>query len=417
MLMKKLNALLVGESPDLICVMPSLLFRAGFIVDVITPSMVLKKSKFVSDYIVVTDRQFMPQKAVEKNLDNYDFIVVSDDETLRIVLTSNISMENKLKLLPVKCEENLQHLYSKIDLSKIFSKAHVNTPPFLVASGIDEVINCVKKLGYPVMIKVNAAGGGSGVFECCDVNDIKNIKPEIFYSPLLVQKKIIGTELDLSAFYRDGKLIHFSYSEIKKVIGNKFGPSSLRIYNQLGIVDKQVFSEIENLGKALGANGFVTISCIQSHDDNKRYFIEADMRNNIWAESTRFIGDDPAIKIYDWFTSKKTLQYPQLINKKYPIQKVLSHFLRLTPLEILCNRYSIWKYMPWEDRELLIELLRNKIITNRYKIFFGNARKLYCHPRILIKPIKRFPTTLIRLVLPRRESRLRIRAFFARIYN
>jgi len=50
----------------------------------------------------------------------------------------------------------------------------------------------------------------------------------------LVQKKIEGTELDLSGFYREGKLIYFTHSKIEKVSQNKFGPSLLRTYEQIG---------------------------------------------------------------------------------------------------------------------------------------------------------------------------------------
>ncbi|MBU6339202.1 MAG: ATP-grasp domain-containing protein [Rickettsiales bacterium] len=184
-----------------------------------------------------------------------------------------------MKLLPINSEENLKHIYSKIGLSLTLSKAGITTPDFIVANGLDEVKEAAQKLQYPVMIKTNSDSGGVGVFECNDVADINKINSSFFNSPLLVQKKIIGTELDLYGLYRDGKLIYFTYSQIKKVAKNKFGPSKLRLYKQLSVVDKEIFIEMKNLGKALGANGFVTISCIEAN--NKRYFFEADMRPNV----------------------------------------------------------------------------------------------------------------------------------------
>lgn len=66
------------------------------------------------------------------------------------------------------------------------------------------------------------------------------------------------------------------------MVGNKFGASSLRKYYQTSVVDKEIFLEVQQLGKALGADGFTNISCIQSVDGGGRYVIEADMRANAW---------------------------------------------------------------------------------------------------------------------------------------
>lgn len=399
----KLRALLVGENLELAAALPSLLARAGFVIDVITTGLLLKRSKFIADYEVVQNRNLIPIRTAERNLDIYDFIIVIDDETLGLIAHCDIPIQDKLKILPIKNEENLQHIFSKIGLSKALSKAGVNTPPFLVAQGVKEVIDAAEKLEYPVMVKTNSANGGSGVFECKNADDIKLLPSYIFSDALLVQKKIDGIEVDLSALYQDEKLIHFSYSKIEKVIGNKFGTSSVRTYKQLALVEKQIFLELENLGKALGANGFVTISCIIS--DNKRYFIEADMRESAWVEFAKFIGDDPAIRIAQWFSNKQTLTYPYPINKNYPEQLTLPYFIRLSIQEILFNRYNVWKYMPWEDLPALIDLLGNKIYHNIFK------------PALIFKKIKYFPTTLIKLAVPDREDRLRVKLYAKKIIN
>ncbi len=246
------------------------------------------------------------------------------------------------------------------------------------------------------MIKIDSSNGGRGTFECENLADLKNINPQVFDSAVLIQKKIIGQELDLSGFYHDGKLIFFTYSEIKKVSENKFGPSVVRLYHQLGAIDKKIFLEMEQLGQALGADGFVTISCMESSEDKKRYFIEADMRPNSWVQFGKFFGDDPAKRISKWFLHQETPQYPSAINKKYPTQLLMPYFYRMLPTEILLNRYNVWKFLPIEDYKLVFHLL-------------------YTKSAIFLKMIKYIPTKLCRMIVRNKEHRIKIRTKFKEI--
>lgn len=399
--MKKLNALIIGSESQLIVAMPALLNRAGFTVDAVTTCTFLKESKFISNLEHSFIAEDLLKIVTRKNLDDYSFIAICDDNSLKNILNSDLSSEKKLQLLPVKNLENFAHLFSKIGLSKILSKSGVRTPEFLVATTLDEVILAAEKLQYPVMVKVDASGGGWGVFECKNSDDIKKIEKRFFKSPLLVQKKIIGTELDLSGLYRDGKLIHFTYSKIKKVTSNKFGPSVVRAYQQLYNIDHQTFLEMEKLGEALGANGFATISCIESAIDGKRYFIEADMRPNSWVEFGKFLGDDPAQRISNWFLSGEAMKFPPQINNAYPAEVIMPYYLRLSAIEILFNRYSVWKYLPTQDHKLLLNIMAVEIFRlNR-----------------AVRNIKRTPTYLIRIAVPRKEDRNKIKLKFKGVYR
>ncbi len=399
--MNKLNALLIGEASQTMYGLPSLLFRSGFNVDVITNNPLLKKSRFISGYELVLDLKLIPIKAIERNLDNYDFIIACDDTILKNILYSDIAIKDKLKLLPVNGEKDLKHIYSKIGLSQILFEANINTPAFAVTNSFSEAIDAAQKLGYPILVKVDSSGGGSGVFECKKQSDFNLIDSKLFDLPLLIQKKISGVELDLSALYRKGKLVQFSYSEIRKVFGNKFGPSVLRTYHQLSNIDQQVFIDMSNLGGALGANGFVNISAIKSSYDNKIYFFEADMRPNVWTDFTKFIGDDAAIKITKWFLHGKTLQYPQPVNNRYPVTKLMPYHLRMSSLEVLFNRYNVWRFILKEEDKIIVELVFNQFFYNKIKSF----------PR----QIKNSPNTLIKLILPNKEDRLRVRNYFKKL--
>ena len=106
--MNTLNALIIGESSQIMYGLTSLLFRSGFNIDVITNNILLKKSRFISGYELVLDPKLMPIKAIERNLDNYDFIIACDDIILKNILYSDIAIKDKLKLLPLNGEKGLK---------------------------------------------------------------------------------------------------------------------------------------------------------------------------------------------------------------------------------------------------------------------------------------------------------------------
>ncbi len=101
----------------------------------------------------------------------------------------------------------------------------------------------------------------------------------LFVRPLLLQKKVEGTVLDLAAIYLEGELVHFSYAVVERGMG-RFGPSVLRTYHASSAVEHAVFDELAALGRALGFNGFVNITCMDAADGSGRHYIEADMRPN-----------------------------------------------------------------------------------------------------------------------------------------
>jgi hypothetical protein len=344
-----LQALLIGGDT---WTLPSLLSRAGFIVDVITYSPIKDCCKFVRNCVGLSPGSSLITAIRDSMKKNYDWFVITEDGVLTAVLESDFSLEEKLKLLPVQSSENFAHLYSKIGLAKTFSKAGIKSPPFYVVHNLREALAGAEKLGYPVLLKKDSSGGGRGIFECNHPSDMNSIA---FDQPLLLQKKLQGIELDLSALYLNGELIHFSYAKIEKVFENKFGPSCVRLYRPLCQVEEQIFHELTQIGKALGANGFANVSCIES--DGSRFYFEADMRSNAWVNTPCFFNDDPAIRIKKWFSLGETLHYPIAALPNQPSSIRIPYFLRLKPIEILFNRYQVWKFIPGDDKKLMIRLL------------------------------------------------------------
>lgn len=341
--MENLEALIIGQSTDLIFALPPLLYRAGFEVDVISTTKLLRKTSYIREIDYAKNIDDLLIKAQEKYTEKYALVVIGDDDTLKTIRDSNISDNIKLRLLPVTSEKDYVHIYSKIGLSQILHENKILTPEFRVAHNKIQLITFAEEVGYPVMIKVDSSGGGGGVFECRSEKELISISQRIEIFPLLIQKKIMGELLDLAGFYQGGKLVHFSYSIYEATI-HKFGPSLLRKYTQLSKVNQAVFEELQHLGNVLGANGFVNISAILSSIDQKRYYVEADMRPTVWVDYSKYIGDDPALVIKEYFQNKKLISYPYKYNKFFPDTLLIPYLFRMSLYEIICNKYNVWNY-------------------------------------------------------------------------
>ena len=342
----KLEALLIGGTwPDVMLTALGLLTRAGFAVDVISTSAFLKRNRSMRDYFLAKKNDLLVKTALEKIRRSYTLVVVGDDPALGAISNSNLPDEEKLKLLPVLSSKNLGHIYSKIGLSRVLDKNGIRTPDYRIARNEQELKNSAWLLGYPLLIKIDSSSGGVGVFECFNNSDLENSLDKLHTYPVLMQKKIKGHEVSMEAFYQKGELIHFSYSTLEKS-KYKFGPSSLRKYVQLAYLEKKIFDELSLIGKALGANGFVNMSSIRSDHDKELYFIEADMRPNLWIDHSRYFGDDLARIINRYFSTGETLKYPHPLNTEYPEKILISHYSRLPLKDLLLNRYKVWEFLP-----------------------------------------------------------------------
>ncbi len=292
---------------------------------------------------------------------------------LHAIAHSDLPLRDKLGLLPVVSESDFEHLHSKIGLSKLFLKAGIKTPPFRIAANREESREAAEELGYPVLLKVDASGGGCGIHECRGDEDFRLIPDVVWKRPVLLQKKLNGAVLDLSALFLRTELIHFSYSTMDKVVSNRFGPSSLRTYRPLCRVERLVFDEPRALGKALGADGFCNICCIDADDGSGRWFVEADMRPNVLVDTPHYLGEELAVRIAGAFRKGEKLQIPHEALSELLPDRQIPHFLRLSPLELLLNRYNVWRYVPTEDLRILLRVLFRRMRKYRARHFLRDT--------------------------------------------
>jgi hypothetical protein len=342
-----------------------LLSRAGFSVDIVTTSRHLGLSRFARTvHSVISDKALASSAydVVRRRVNPYDWVIATDDLTLRALAELEWPPGMRLKFLPSTTPENLPHLCSKIGLSRVLSAGGVRTPPFRIARDHGEAVEAARAIGYPVMLKVDFSSGGEGVHECAKETDIVTLRHLFSEQPLLVQKKIEGTVLDLSAIYFDRELVHFTYSTPERTL-KRFGVSVVRTYYPLALVDSEIFTELSALGNVLGASGFVNITCIEAADGT-RHYIEADMRPNAWADFSRFFGEDASPRIRDWFGSRVRLTKANaaLVGaRQAPL--TIPYFLWLRSWELLTNRYAVWQFIPFADARLVRRLLLVKFLS------------------------------------------------------
>jgi hypothetical protein len=361
------RALLVGDFGNhymIVFETASLLKRAGFAVDLVTNNPVSKKLKSIDRFIFVADADDLPRVALEQcRGTSYDLVSIMDDFALMGIARSNLSDEQKLALLPVTAPKDTRHIGSKIGLSMVLCREGVRTPKFAAARDKTELNEKIEEVGFPAFVKIDFSGAGDGTFECNSRAELEAIGNDIDIWPVLVQEKIEGYEVDLSAFWQNGELVFFSYSTIKGESRGKFSPSSLRLYSQLGTIDPAIFDEMRRLGRAIGAHGFVNVSAIQG-DGGHRYFFEADMRPTTWVNAPRFFGDDPAIRISRYFSCGEAMAGPGPVRPEFPDPILIPYFSRIRLWEFAINRYRSWSYLPDADTFIVVFSFVNEEIKN-----------------------------------------------------
>ncbi|WP_263357824.1 ATP-grasp domain-containing protein [Acidicapsa ligni] len=354
-----MDALIVGRAISLMWSLPSLLSRSGFNVDAITTSSLLRVSKFVRKVDRAGSYDEMVRLAYARICNRaipYDWVIACDDDTVRDLSRMDWPEGFEPRYLPRTEVGQLSHIYSKIGLSQVLSAGGVKTPLFRVATNCQDAVAAANELGYPVLIKADSGNGGNCVWECKNDRDVRKLEDVFKAEPMLVQRRIEGRELDLSAIYFEQKLVHFAYSVIEWSLP-QFAPSVIRTYYPLPLVAEEIFEEVSTLGRVLNANGFVTIGCIEAADGSGRYYFEADMRTNVWIDFSSFYGEDEKSRIRAWFSNGAYLCKENIRGDAGCLPVTIPYFQRIALWELMVNRYHVWKYIPWTDTKMILTLL------------------------------------------------------------
>lgn len=313
-----------------------LFFRAGYEIDIITGNKaVLLLRKKLNLLIIEKDKHKAVLLSHELHIKyQYDIVIPSTDNILQAIMQSNLKDSEKLRLLPLMSVSNFSHIYSKVNLSKIFSRHKIPTPAFKVATDSETLIDLHKTMSHPYLIKLDSSGAGLGIFEIVTNHDIREFISKNHSYPVLLQEKITGRELDVSGYFIKTNLVYFQIAGISKVM-YKYGPSTVRTYFAKSIYDKEIISELNKIGRVLGLDGFTNIACIEKN--NKRYYFEVDVRPNGWINHGQHYGHDLAA----YLSSGQFMIRPDIQN-----DRVLAHYLRASFLDLLLNKNDVRSTLP-----------------------------------------------------------------------
>ena len=352
-----LRALMIGSSLELALPVLRILREAGFTIDCIFSRKALLSHPAIERFVWAEDApSLVTQAALAIRQATYQLVVLTDDKTIRQILLSDLSEEEKLSLLPVATARDFHHLSSKIGLSETLRAHDITTPDFEPVRNPQELASAVRKMGFPLILKGDFSGGGTQTFKLLDEQQLRQLPQPFGFFPAVLQRHIQGTLIAIEAFYQDARLVHFGYAKALRLQhDDEFSPSCVREFSTRAHLDAGLVDELTRLGAALGAHGFANISCIECAADGKRYYFEADMRPTVWADYPRHFGDDPALRIQDHFASGQTLDTLGPRDPTEPVHVTLAYPLRLRLWEVLTNRYACWRV--WPDDALAIRIL------------------------------------------------------------
>lgn len=322
-----------------------LMERAGFEVHLISSLRYPKKYQGLHQFIYVKVKEDIPAKILQIS-PNYKLIIIVGDQGLYLIKNSELSDLEKTRILPITKKSSLKHLCSKIELSKLFLKHHILTPPFICIKSREHAYEVASQLGFPSLLKIDFSGGGFGVFKLNKKSDLRKVPDHFFEHPLLLQKFIEGRLLDISGFFLDNKLIHFTCSEFLDAQFGAFGPSRLRNYFGYGLISPCISKELSKIGQVLGAHGFTNISCIETKDQ-RRYYFEADIRPNVWINYPRDIGYDLATEIKKYTLTGLHFNHQRHAGPYFTSQQtyIMPYPPRFHWFQILSNRHHSLRYL------------------------------------------------------------------------
>jgi len=224
---------------------------------------------------------------VEQDINYYDWVLLLDDASVKLMNESITSEELFKKILPINKIENREILSSKLGLSNICQKYNITTPRYLNYSDIDDIATISQKLHFPILLKEDYSFSGIGIQYCESPELLNDCLDKVRVKEnLVLQEFIKGEDIGVEALFRNGELITYNCAEVLKYMYNKFSFTTRRLYYQ----NNDVAQLLKTLGKNVGLNGFASVQYIYHPERQIYYLIEVDARTNSWMPYSRFTG-------------------------------------------------------------------------------------------------------------------------------
>jgi predicted ATP-grasp superfamily ATP-dependent carboligase len=224
---------------------------------------------------------------VEERFDHYDWVVVLDDASVKLMNESITDERIFKKILPVTKIENREILSSKLGLSHICQKYDILSPAYINYSDVEDITTAVKKMQFPILLKEDYSFSGIGIQYCESLDNLPACLDKVRVKTNLVLQEFIGGEdIGVEALFRNGELITYNCAEVLTYMYNKFSFTTRRLYYQ----NEEIAALLKKLGKSVGLNGFASIQYIYQPERERYYLIEVDARANSWMPYSRFTG-------------------------------------------------------------------------------------------------------------------------------
>lgn len=199
-----------------------------------------------------------------------------------------------------ECEKNnIKFIGPDSNQIKLFGLKHsarelaqrANVPLLLgtgLLNGVDEAVESAEKIGYPVMIKSTAGGGGIGIRICENKNELISSYDNVCH---LAESNFNDAGVFLEKYIRKARHVEV------QIFGNEYGETavlgerdcSVQRRNQKVVeespapniseeVRQQMYSAARNLAKTSGYRNAGTVEFLYDESDEKFYFLEVNTR-------------------------------------------------------------------------------------------------------------------------------------------
>jgi predicted ATP-grasp superfamily ATP-dependent carboligase len=357
---------------------PFMFKRAGCNVDVFcNKTSWLLNNKYYDNWIESSEDEetFKNQllKLVEEKPNHYNWIVLLEDITIKLMNESINSEAIFNKILPINKIENRDLLSSKAGLSKVCEKYSIATPRYVNYSEGMDIETIKKKLDFPILLKEDFSFSGIGIQYCEDASMLQECLDKVrVKTNLVLQEFIKGEDIGLEALFRDGELITYNCAEVLTYMYDKFSFTTRRKYYQ----SEEIAALLRVLGKNVGLNSFASIQYIYHPERKIYYLIEVDARTNSWMPYSRFTG-------YDFSDGIKRIMSGQLTyietgttppDKRITvaifdrdIRRCIKNKDYKGLLPWMFNTSGYWKFIPLYDRRIFNRIFK-KLLKDFLKI-------------------------------------------------
>ncbi len=295
-------------------------------------------------------------KLVTEN--NFAWVVFTDDASMRLVEKEISDPVLFTKIFPLT---NIAHrglLGSKAGFSKLCTEYNLPTPKFLINDGRLDTNIIAKELRFPILLKVDKSGGGKGVFLVNDLSELEKtfelLIPEQ-KNNLVFQEYIYGDNIAVEVLYKNGILGAYVSAKVLANVNGEFGISRLREYFVLPGLENL----LKKFGQAMGINGFVNMTIMQSQATGELFIIEADLRPQGWVYLVKLLGVNFSEAIA-WYLSPE-INPPKVWTNQNT--KILRYFSRefqwavknndwRSVLGWFVNAKNCWEFVPFDDQKL-----------------------------------------------------------------